>query len=368
MVFCLLVCKSQNSKTIISLDSIISPFQEIENVKDSVSVRIEISDNPILFERKEIVLKNPKEISSITHKNLPISYSIIYQNKLVSLFEAGMFVCLSIPEMKRDIDFEKKINTKRFQYHWLLDDKLVAISEGKYYTLNTEDVWVEYTETIPLKSQPKLFEDSLYLSFCDCYGEFGGTVYFYNKKTKNIHFTSATCANTIFKENNTYFILSHLGHMSGSTELKSIFNPNELPIIEPENVNKWHSYEVDGWEAGGAWGDLDSSGKTNTIFDYHGIEIFSTFVFQGRTVYLIDLNERIFLAEIENNIIKIVSLFFNSDDIYTHNVLTTNYGEIILINLDYRAYEFSEMSCLLIYNNQLIIVDWNKKHNRFKEQ
>ena len=372
MAVCLFSCKSQNTNTTVSFDSLIKHFQESTNTKDSVwfplwffknsdSVSIKISDNPIVFELKEIVLKNPHK-NSISYENLPISYSIIYQNKLVSLFETG-FACFSIPEMKRDADFEKTINTKKFQYHWVLDNELVAISEGEYYTLNAENVWIEYTETIPFKNQPKLFEDSLYLSFCDCYGEFGGTAYFYNKETKNIHFTSATCANTIFKENNTYFILSHLGHMLGGTDLKSISNPSELPIIEPQNVNQWHKYKRQGYEIEEAWGYLDSSGKAKTVFDFYGLQIFATFVSQGRTIYVVYWNDTTFLAEIENNRIKIVNPLFNNRIYPRSELLTTNYGEITLINFNYRVHEFREMSCMLVYNNQLLKIDWNEKRD-----
>jgi len=371
MSMCLSACsqsiKTESANTTVSFDSLIKHFIENKSevwlpMHEEDTIKIEISDNPIVFELKEMILERSKNSK---YFEFPLSFSVIYKNRLVSLFEQEGFICFSIPEMKRDIDFEKKINTKNFQYHWILDNKLVGISNGKYYTLNTENVWVKYTETVPFKNRPKLFEDSLYIAFCDCHGEWGGTAYFYNKKTKNIHFTEATCAKTIFKKNDTYFILSELGHMIGNTDLKSVLNPSELPIIEPKNVGKMYIdyYKNGEFKSSMAWGCLDKSGKSNTVFDYSGMLIFSTFVYQGIEIYMVHCNERTFFAEIENNSIKIVNPLFNND-LYTHETVTTNYDKIILINLStYYGGKELEKSCMLIVDNQLIKVDWNRNYD-----
>lgn len=338
---CLIVSGQTKTKQLgnsVKFDNIIEYFKERNHLHDTNKLplvyqnknyKIEISNNPIALDLKETVLKNPID------KTYPISYSIIYMDKLVSLFEPGIFVCYSIPGLIRDTQFESKINTKKFQYHWLLDNKLVGISNGKYYYLNQNNTWLDYSIHVPFTRQPKLFEDSTYISYCDCLGEWGGRVYFYNKKTKETYNTKATCANSILKKNNEYLVLSHLGHMFGFTNLIAISDPDQL-----------------------------GSNEIKTIFDSQGIQIFSSFSLQASTIYLVNWRDVTFLAEIKDNTIQIVNPLFNRE-LYTHNPVTTNYDNTILMNLDlYGIAREREVSCIIIKNNQLIKLDWNENHSR----
>ena len=359
---CLTACGQPTKKQSVSsvkFDTIIKHFTERNYSKDTIILpvihkdkdyQIEISDNPIAFDIKEIVLKNPID------NKFPISFSVIYQDKLISLFEPGIFVCFSIPTMNRDKAFEIKLNTKKFQYHWILDNKLIGLAEGKYYSLSTGNTWVDYNTPVPFTHQPKLFDDSLYISFCDCHGEWGGTVYFYNKATNKIYFTEATCANSILKKNNKYLVLSHLGHMMGSTELKEISYPDKLSEVDLKNANKTFQ--------GQALGYADSSKAAKTIFNYYEIQIFASFIYQGRTIYLVYWRDETFLAEIENNTIKIVNPLFNRE-VYTHDPITNSYGNTVLMNLDFYGIGVErEVSCVIIKDNELIKLDWNEKHSR----
>jgi len=357
LIFCSAACGQEIIEHIDSsanFESIIKHFKEHNYSNETIRLplihqdrdyKIEISNNPISFKLTWIHLDNP-----IDHK-YPISYSVIYQNKLVSLFEPGIFACYSIPELSRDTVFEKELNKRKFQYHWILDNKLVGLSDGKYYYLNSNNAWLDYKPFVPFKNQPKLFEDSNYISFCDCEGEFGGTVYFYNKSTKKTYFTEATCANSILKKDNKYLVLSSLGHMSGNAELKSISFPDRLSLVDLNNSNKTFN--------GQALSYSERSNGANTIFSYHFIQIFSSFMFQGRTIYIVYWNYNTFLAEIIDDTIKIINPLFN-DEIYTHNPITTAYGNIILMNLDfYGIGREREVSCVIIKDNQLIKINWN---------
>jgi hypothetical protein len=252
--------------------------------------------------------------------------------------------------MERDIEFEKKINTKKFEYHWIIDGKLVSRVKNRYYFLSPENKWTEYDRFIPLKNQPKLFEDSSYIAFRDCHGEWGGTVYFYSKSTEKIFFTDATCANSIRKKDG-YLVLSHLGHMMGSSELKSIGLPDNLSQTDIDKVNTTHNGE--------ALGYTDRSAESKTVFSYWEILIFSSFVYQEKTIYMANWHDRTFLAEIENNVIKIINPLF-SDDLYTHDPVTMMYGDTVLMNLDFWGIgREREISCIIIKDGQFIKLDWN---------
>ena len=352
ITFCLAACGQTRNVQLdkdVDFSELIQHFKDYPNYLEDEKYKIEISDTPIWFDIKEMVIKNPFD------NKYPVSFSVIYQNKLISLFEQGVFVCHTIPSMKRDIEFEKEINTKKFEYHWIIDGKLVGRTKDKYYFLDTNNEWSKYENFIPLKNQPKLFEDNNYISFCDCHGEWGGTVYFYNKFTGKIYFTEATCANSILKKDE-YLVLSHLGHMMGSSDLKSIRFPDNLSTTDIAKINK--TYE------GQALGYTDNSKEYKIVFDYWGIQFFSSFVCQEKTVYMVYWHDRTFLAEIENNIIKIINPLFNSE-LYTHDPITTMYNDIVLMNLDFYGIAGDrEVSCIIIKDKQFIKLDWNKMHSR----
>lgn len=72
------------------------------------------------------------------------------------------------------------------------------------------------------------YEDDNYKVYCGCVGEFGGAVYFEDKKSGNIHSTESTCPIMIDCRDGVYYITSTLAHLSGFTSLKSIDNPQTL--------------------------------------------------------------------------------------------------------------------------------------------
>ncbi len=212
----------------VKFDTIIAHFKKRNYTEDTIKLplihkerdfSIQISDNPLPLDIKEVILKNPID------SQYPISYSVVFNNRLVSLFEPGFFVSHTIPKFERDIEFEKKLNTMKFQYHWIIDNKLIGLSSNKYYVLNSDTVWEEYKEPVPVSSQPILYDDEKYIVFSICHGEFGGTIFFYNKLTHKIHYTESTCANSVQKIGEKYLVYSSLAHMIGFIELKEVSDP-----------------------------------------------------------------------------------------------------------------------------------------------
>ena len=316
-------------------------------------IKVEISDNPIMLKTKEIILENPYR------NGYPVSYSVIYQDRLVSLFESGQFVCYSIPSMQRDLLFEEKINTKNFDYHWVIGDRLVGISKEQYYYLDSDNKWIRNKEYFPLINQPILFEDASYIVFSDCEGEFGGTVYFYNKATQKIYCTYATCAYTVYMKEGKYYVLTELLHMMGNSGLTEISNPDHLTPIDLETIRKHpRGREVR------AIGYSDKSNASRNVFNFFEIGFLSTFDYNDRTIYLTHLPRlnRTFLAEVENNTIKIINPLFNSRFYYNEKV-TTLYSNTILINgTHYQTARYREVSCVIIKGDEFIKIDWNKKY------
>jgi len=320
---------------------------------------VSISENPIAFETFHSVIINPYFTDDFddydeNYINYPVSYSVIYDNRLVSLFRNGKFVCHRLTDFERDLNFEEKLNTRKFKYHWLVNDKLGVLSGNSIYIWNGND-WIKNKIDFPLKNQPKLFEDTDFVVFGDCHGEWGGTVYFFDKTNGKTYFTESTCANSVIKKGDRYLVLAHLGHMTGSTKIKTIKAPRKLTQAKQVEINKTKN--------GQALGYTDLSKEYETALNYWGIQLFSTFSYKERQLFVVHLNERTFLAEIIGNDIQIVYPLFNNE-IYTHKPVTNKYENYTLMNLDhYGTARDKEISVIIINGKRLIKLDWNENHS-----
>ena len=332
-----------------------SPFKEKFNVS--------VSNNFIEFDTTHIVIKNPyfaekfeeSEEDKDYVKNFPISFSVIYNNSLVSLFENGKFACFKLDSFERNTEFENKLNTKKFKYHWIIDKQLSALSGNSIYKWNGNK-WKKFKENFPLKNQPKLFEDDEFIIYGDCHGEWGGTVYFYEKMTSKTFFTESTCTNSVIKSENGYEVLAHLGHGGGSSEIKLIKDPKELTLAKDTEINTTVKGE--------ALGYTDKSNAFVKKLDFYGVQIFSSFSSKGKELYIVHLSDLTFIAEIKNNEIEIVNPLFFSD-LYTHDPITTQYGNYTLMNLDhYGTGLYREISVMVINGNKITKLDWNENHSR----
>lgn len=348
--------QSWDNKIKITIDSLFkSPYKEKFNVS--------ASRNFIEFDTTHIVIKNPyfskkyeeAEETKDYVKNFPKSFSVIYQNSLVSLFENGKFACLKLNNFERDTNLENILNTRKFKYHWIINNQLAGFSGNSIYFWN-DSKWIKSKGTFPLKNQPKLFEDKDFIVYGDCHGEWGGTVYFYEKLTKKTYFTESTCANSVIKSKNGYEVLAHLGHGGGSSEIKIINDPRKLTLAK--------TTEIKTTVKGEALGYIDKSNAFEKKLDFYGVQIFSSFIWENKELFIVNLSDLTFLAEIKNNEIEIVHPLFFSD-LYTHDPITSQYKEYTLMNLDHYGTGLErEISVLIIKGNKITKLDWNENHSR----
>jgi len=341
---------------VVTKDSLyLSPFKE--------KFKVSVSNNYIEFDTTHLVVRNPyfsdkyenAEEEKNYVKNFPKSFSVIYEGTLVSLFENGKFACFNLRNFERNTKLETNLNTKKFKYHWIIDNQLGGLSGNSIYLWNGSK-WTKFKDHFPLKNQPKLFEDDRFIIYGECFGEWGGTVYFYEKSTSKTFFTESTCANSVIKNSNGYNVLAHLGHGNGSTVVKTISDPTKLTFVKANDVGKTFK--------GVALGYTDKSNAFEKKLDFYGVQIFSSFNYLDKILYVVHLADLTFMAEIKNNEIEIVNPLFFSD-LYTSDPITNKYGNYTLMNLDlYSTGLNREISVLLIEGNKITKLDWNENHSR----
>jgi hypothetical protein len=309
-----------------------------------LSFEIRLADQPLNLQHRVIKL---------TERGYPVAYSVAFQGCVVALFANGKFGCYRLPDLAANEQLEQQLNSGSWKRFWLIEGKLVAQNViGTCFFEAATGTWHSYRQKVPLGQRPKLYEDASYLAYSDCNGEFGGTVYFYNKQTKQTHRANATCANSLWQENGQYRLLTSLGHMSGSADCAVISDPETLPLIsapKEEKVNWQYSFT------------LPERGIT-PIFSFSNLQLFGGFRWQNQTFYIIHWRQTTFLATIAQQRITIADPLF-ADNLYTHNPITTTYGpDLALTNLNfYGLGEHNEVATLLWQGQQLTKIEWGQQ-------
>ncbi len=77
------------------------------------------------------------------------------------------------------------------------------------------------------------FEDRDFEVYSECAGEWGGSLFFIDKKNREkiYHFPSI-CPKMVDSKEGKYLITSTLAHMSGSAEIAILENPRQLPLFQ----------------------------------------------------------------------------------------------------------------------------------------
>ncbi|PPK96431.1 hypothetical protein LY01_00251 [Nonlabens xylanidelens] len=323
---------------------------------------VSISKNPIKITVDSLVILNPNvkqdfEDWEDRYINFPRSTSVIYDGNIISLFDDGRFVCHHLDGYQRNNILEESLNKKKIKYHWIIDNELYGIpqsflSNGVYKW--SGDKWKRSRVKIPVKDKSILFTDEHFIVYRLCNGEFGGTIYFYDRKTNETYFTKSNCAHTIEKKDKQYHVVANLGHMMGMSEIKTISDPTMLDKATQKDLKIDH----------GSLGYKAKSTAYEKQLDIFGIQLFSKFDIDNRELFLAHLDERTFLAEFIENDIKVVHPLFNNDK-YTHDPITRKYGEYTLISMDFYGIGLErEVSLLVIKDNKITLLDWNESHNK----
>ena len=349
--------KGQNligNKVDTSFNKMISHYDEIYSrfYRDSLKLpilyttkqyKIVLADSAWHLTKKQLWLENP--FSSDPLDRYPLSYSVFYQNRLVSLFAPGSFICYKIDNWERDLLLEKQFNTKRFEHHMLIDGQLIGFAGKKYWQFSSEVGWKQYHKSVPFKKQTKLYEDTNYIVYSECQGEFGGRIFFYDKQTTKTYSTKSVCAVWVRHTSQGYEVVSNLGHMMGSAGMQLISDPRSLPLWQKEHVNRKSND--------------DQLAKPSVLFSFSELQLFGGFQRQNKVVYLLHSMSRTCLATLSVNTFMVVDPLFN-DNLYTHNPVSTSYEGVDIINLDYNSLGGErEVFCLVIKNNLVTLLIWH---------
>jgi hypothetical protein len=255
-------------------------------------------------------------------------YTIIYGNHLIVLNKADSFYSFTTDCFERDTKFENKLNSQRFKKALVITDTLYGIdSVNQAFKFDKSNHnWIKRSEQLPLFNSEPICETDKYICYSICQGEYGGLVFFYNKITQKITFAPATCAVSLMKFKDGFYIISNLAHMQGSSDIVKIENPDLLYVL-PDSLNmrnKWdfiiNYYPI-------LCDKTISKKQITPVFEDWEKLISSGFKIKGKNYFLTKMmykeEWRTYLSRFENDSLRVIN---TSDTIFAD--LPASHGEI----------------------------------------
>lgn len=140
----------------------------------------------------------------------------------------------------------------------------------------------------------KTYEDEQYNVYSTCRGEWGGTVFFQDKKTNELYEGSSTCPIVVNKIGNEYFVTNYMGHMIGFASVYKISNPRKLKKSDWDFKRRFGSENMKGIEK---------------LLDTTNFYISTSFVTKDKLRHIYNDDNGTYIADIENGKIKPIYTF-----------------------------------------------------------
>jgi hypothetical protein len=173
------------------------------------------------------------------------------------------------------------------------------------------------------KLDSAFFQDENYYVRRTCSGEFGGSIWFRNKKTEIEYSCSATCPVTVNKIDNNYIVTTSLSHFRGFSSVFLIENPDSMDIFqEPENKRVVNKCGLKKWRIsttgfrkvyyGFTGGDLESKSikGRRSLVDTIGVNILFSFPYNDQLYHIVSDFNTLYLSKLERNVLLTVDTIF----------------------------------------------------------
>lgn len=220
------------------------------------------------------------KIDSVKLPLANVDQQFIYNGSIIFISKEDESVAYNMNTLKQ-FDFLKG-NRLGNMYYGVYYDTLYSsnIHKGAYKLVKNK--WVKCKLTQSIVSYPT-YVDSVYNVGGCCAGEWGGSVFFYNKLTGNTYSCPATCANTVLKSpGGSYIVTSSLAHMSGSSSIIEIKDPNKLTQKHSDSLHcNWWLKKIDNEDYNKYQRGYDSiMFGTKSLFAGHSIMPLNTFYYK----------------------------------------------------------------------------------------
>lgn len=238
------------------------------------------------------------------------------QGRYYCLLETGKFICLN-RQFQVDSTITQTISNEVFERGFLGDDQLMAAKRIKNnlfeeYFLDEHFQW-QKTDQI-LSAEPAQAEEPFQIHHC-CMGEFGGAIFFKDKRTERVYSCPATCVVALNKIGNDYYVTNTLAHSEGFSEILLIKDPKQLFELKTDSLKNscnWWTWFVH-FKDGFAGMEKFEIGTTK-LLDTIGLLTTISFVRDGELYHLCSDQNRSFVGKLNKGHMQML------DSIFTQNL------------------------------------------------
>ncbi len=161
----------------------------------------------------------------------------------------------------------------------------------------------------------QIFEDDEFIVTKTCSGEWGGTIYFYDKLSEKTFECAASCVVDFDTLNGNYIVSSSIGHMDGSTVIMEIQNPRKLQETKKVKQKKLLTLIGDN--------ECKTMKGANILLEERNYLTISSFIYQKSVYHIIhkpwkfkNFVDNTFLGQIQNDSLSIIANISHKDYVY----------------------------------------------------
>lgn len=186
--------------------------------------------------------KNAAEANfSTRHVSLPTDTTIraiAYLNGYLLLLQDNGKVVALDTAYKRVEFVEKKLASIKGTFLRRYNDTAFVGNNDKIFYLKADFTPLGYRSERGMYGDV-LLEDSAYLIYGCCAGEWGGSVFFRNKQTEKTYSYFATCPGQVLRFGKEYVVCNNLAHMADHMSFLVVTDPTTLYEITDERLKNY---------------------------------------------------------------------------------------------------------------------------------
>jgi len=148
------------------------------------------------------------------------------------------------------------------------------------------------------KENRPLYSDTAYEVTSTCSGEWGGTVYFINRKTGKKFACSATCPIMINRTDTSYIVTASLAHLMGSTEILEIPSPDQMQVYNYKPSKRRVKYA----------GENESTSRqgVKVLIDSMRVFTIGSYPIEGEILHVVTNFDQTYICRIRNGAFEVI--------------------------------------------------------------
>lgn len=161
-----------------------------------------------------------------------ISSAVYYSGHILCLQENNKLFVLDT-SFNFVHNLTEKFSKLKIDFLHSYNDTIILSTDNEFFYIDTGFVLKKYTNR-PFKYGLPFYNDSTYYVHACSAGEWGGSVFFWNKKTNKTYSYPATGVQQVLKFKGNYIVSSFLAHMGGISDYLSVNDPTKLYELKNE--------------------------------------------------------------------------------------------------------------------------------------